>query len=747
MLEALPFGAVVVDHDLNVTVSNGTAARLLEVAPGDLAAGQPIAGLIGKLVARGDYGDGERDTAIAHIVHQIGTEASASFKQKTPAGVTLGVAFRAINGERLMTVEDLTEAHADQEALARTAQQMRGLLDSSPVAVAIVGSGGRLLYTNQRHDQLYGVTADQMPKNVRELYVDPAQRDRLLEVFHRDGKLTNAEVHNRRPDGGTFWSLLSWDHAEFDGQPVLISWIYDITNRKQAEAAVEEARQVAEHANQTKSDFLANMSHELRTPLNAIIGYAQILKEDAEDQGSNDMLPDLAKIETAGKHLLRLINDILDLSKIEAGRMEVFIEPVNIPNLVDEVRSLAMPLALGNNNKLESIVGAGIGQLHTDHTKLKQSLLNLLSNACKFTKDGVVTLSVESKPGAEAEELHFVIADSGIGMSPEQIAKLFQPFTQADSSTTRQYGGTGLGLAITKRFCTLLGGDVTVESERGRGSRFIIALPTTLPPTIIQAEARNDPDVQPSEGPISGTTVLLVDDDPQIHDLLGTVLVREGYRVLHATSGREAIARAKEESPALILLDVMMPHVDGWTVLSTLKEDAQLSAIPVVFVSMLDERPLGLSLGAAEFLTKPVDRTTLVDTVAKHIGTTRGLILVVDDEELDRLTYTKALESIGMETIAVANGREALAWLDQHPTPKAMILDLLMPELDGFQVMDAVRRSERLRNLPIIVLTAKDLSRAELDFLAGRGATVLSKGPESRESLIAALAKPRGERS
>jgi PAS domain S-box-containing protein len=741
LLEGFPFGAIVVSTDMTVAAANSHAARLLEVAPSDLRKGTTAESLLRKLVARGDYGDSE--AAVAHVMGQLANE-DTTFTQKTASGTVLGVSFRAINGDRLVTIEDMTESHAEREALARNAEQMRHVLDVSPVAVAIVGSGGRLLYTNKRHDELYGVTADQMPKNVRELYVDPSQRDRFQEIFQREGRLINAELHNRRPDGGTFWSLLSWNNIEYNGEPCRISWIYDISDRKQAEAAVEEARQAAEQANQTKSDFLANMSHELRTPLNAIIGYAEILKEDAEDAGQEDMLPDLTKIETAGKHLLRLINDILDLSKIEAGRMEVFVEPVNVPNLIDEVRSLAMPIALNNNNRLEVVIGADIVEFQTDHTKLKQSLLNLVSNASKFSKDGKVTISVERRTAAQGSELVFRVADTGIGMTPAQLAKLFQPFTQADSSTTRLFGGTGLGLAITKRFCGLLGGDVSVQSEPGKGSVFTIALPTTLPSTVVKPQVKASSSVQRTEGPIGGATVLLVDDDPQIHDLIGTMLVREGYRVLHATSGPEAITRAREEAPGVILLDIMMPHVDGWTVLSTLKEDPALAEIPVVFVSMLDERPLGLSLGAAEFLTKPVDRARLVQTVARHIGNAKGCVLVVDDEEADRAAFTRALESLGLEVAIATDGRAALTWLENNPPPKAMILDLLMPQLDGFQVMDAVRRSERLRNLPILVLTAKDLAAAELDYLTGRGGIVINKGPEARQSLIAALTQSPG---
>ncbi|HEY5412463.1 MAG TPA: ATP-binding protein, partial [Caulobacteraceae bacterium] len=415
--------------------------------------------------------------------------------------------------------------------------QAHRLLEAAPISVVILTEEGRYLYRNPAHNAIYGYREGQAPLLSSEMWVDPAERARLLEIFRTTGVLRDAEVQHHRADGHPFWGLMTWQRLEYEGQPALAGWMYDITARKEAEAAMQEARAAAEQANQTKSEFLANMSHELRTPLNAIIGYAQILQEDAEDVGQDDMLPDLKKIESAGKHLLGLINDILDLSKIEAGRMEIYLEPVSVPALVDEVRTLTAPLASSNGNTVVVSIEPGIASIQADLTKLKQSLLNLVSNACKFTKDGRVGMDVRLADGPEGRNIVFEVSDSGIGMTPEQQGKLFQAFSQADSSTTRRFGGTGLGLAITKRLCELLGGDVKVSSQEGRGSRFTITLPLRAADTWNAVEGPA-PEVS---GPDEAATILLIDDDPQVHDLLGQMLGREGYRVEHATSGPDAL--------------------------------------------------------------------------------------------------------------------------------------------------------------------------------------------------------------
>lgn len=490
----------------------------------------------------------------------------------------------------------------------RLADQARGLLDGSPIAVAIVDSDGQRVYSNRSEIELFGAPVDPAVRADSE-YVDPSARERLAQEFARSGEVRDAEVEFRRPNGEPIWAAVNWQGMIYNGHQAIVRWHYNISERKAAEVAMEQARELAERTTQVKSEFLANMSHELRTPLNAIIGYSELLQEDMEDAGQTEALPDLKKIETAGKHLLGLINEILDLSKIEAGRMEAYYEQVAIARLLDDVSSLAQPLARARGNRLEFTSDAALASIRTDYTKVKQSLLNLVSNACKFTENGVVRVAVT----LHDNKVRFRVSDTGIGMDETQMSRLFQAFSQADASTTRKYGGTGLGLAITQRFCQLLGGDVTVESTPGKGSSFIIELP-------LHSDQQPPVPATESTGPLSATSVLLVDDDPQIHHLTGTMLTRAGYRVEYSGSGADAIARVQAIKPAIILLDVMMPQVDGWTVLAGLKADPELAAIPVIIISLLDERPLGLSLGASEYLTKPIDRAKLMETVAAFAG-------------------------------------------------------------------------------------------------------------------------------
>jgi len=613
------------------------------------------------------------------------------------------------------------------------------LLDLSPSAVIIVTTkGGEFLFANRRAYELIGAAQGTPLPNTAELYVDLDRRAELLAKFKAQGWLRNEEAEFKRLNGqANIWILLSWERMTYNAQSALVVWMFDITERKAAEAAMEEARDLAERANQTKAEFLANMSHELRTPLNAIIGYAQILQEEMEDSGQSAVLPDLKRIESAGKHLLGLINDMLDLSKIEAGRMEVYLEPVVLPRLLDELQSMGTQLAAAKGNRLEFVVPENLPVLRTDYTKLKQSLLNLMSNGCKFTENGLVRLTVSLTP----EEVLFELRDTGIGMTPAQLEKLFQAFTQADASTTRQFGGTGLGLAITRRLCRMLGGDVTVTSTPGEGSVFTINLP------LREEEDAAEPP-QPERAPAAasgaaGPLVLLVDDDPQIHDLIGTMLAREGYRVEHANGGKEALEKARAEHPTVILLDVMMPQVDGWAVLGILKADPALKDIPVVIVSLLDERPLGLTLGAAEFLNKPVDRSRLIDTVRAYAGAASGCVLVVDDNEDDREVASRVLEAQGFSVASVGDGPSALAWLEANPVPALMLLDLLMDGMNGFSLLDKIRHNPTLRELQVVVLSALDLSSDDQEFLIERGATIIPKGPNARAALLKALKSMR----
>jgi signal transduction histidine kinase/DNA-binding response OmpR family regulator len=513
------------------------------------------------------------------------------------------------------------------------------------------------------------------------------------------------------------------------------------TNLNHVTQELGQLYQQLETASRHKSEFLASMSHELRTPLNAILSYSQLIEEEAEELGHTHYLPDLQKIHAAGQHLLGVINDILDLSKIEAGRMELYLETFDVPALVGDVAAVVRPLAERNANALIVDCPDDLGTMHADLTKTRQALFNLLSNASKFTEHGTITLTVRRAAAAAGDWFTFAVADTGIGMTPAQVERLFQAFTQADASTTRKYGGTGLGLVISRHFCEAMGGDVSVTSEAGRGSTFTIWLPAVVglesAPAVLTAAGT--PAAEPlAPAPDAGPLVLAIDDDPTVHDLLRRFLQPEGYQVVGATSGEEGLRLARTLAPAAITLDVLMPHLDGWAVLAALKADPALAEIPVIMLTIVEERSLGYTLGTADYLTKPIARDHLLAVLAKHCEARAREVLVVEDDAATREMVRRTLAGDGWTVDEAPNGRVALERVAAR-RPALILLDLMMPEMDGVAFLAALRERPEWRTIPIVVLTARDLTAADRQSLNGHVSAIIQKGAYSRDELLAEL--------
>ncbi len=522
----------------------------------------------------------------------------------------------------------------------------------------------------------------------------------------------------------------------------------EIQERKEVEQDLINTRNQAEEASRAKSRFLANMSHELRTPLNAIIGYSEMIQEmvSENDFDTAELIDDTGKINSAGRHLLSLINDILDISKIEAGKMQLSIEAFNLDALVEDVISTLKPLADARSNQLRIQYSEPAGTVQGDPVKLRQVLFNLVSNAVKFTEAGRVEVHYGREQQGSENLIVFKVRDTGIGMNPEGIKELFQPFSQADASTTRRFGGTGLGLAISRSYVTMLNGTISVTSQEGKGSEFVVTLPVEYevayalnPDQDVLTERQIQASGQPAGQEVAGchTPILLIDDDPDVHDLLSHSLGKNGFQIRSAYSGEEGLALIREQRPAVIVLDIGMPTLNGWQVLQKVKDDPATADIPVVMYTVDSDREKGFALGAADYLLKPVRNAQLIETLQRfRVPENPHLVLSIDDDPHSQTLIRAYLRNTQWQLETAGNGRQGLEYLEQHQNVAVILLDLVMPEMNGFEFLEACRANPATAGIPVVIISARDLTPEEQTILLRHSQAIIRKGMYDRDTLV-----------
>ena len=640
------------------------------------------------------------------------------------------------------TWRDVTKQKEAEKALASQEALYRTLIEAAPQVIWVADADGQVALLNKAWHEFSGLTDEESLGTRWAEALHPEDLPDVLakwERAYRNGETYSGECRFRAKDG--FYQTFI-----FIGTPVrdesgkIINWVginTNIADRVEAEIALQEAKDAAEYANRAKSEFLATMSHELRTPLNAVIGFSEILRDEILGTINDEQKELVLDIHTSGNHLLAMINDILDLSKIEAGKMELQLENFSIKEAVTEVNTIVTALA----NKKQIQLSLEFDQevsIEADKIKFKQILYNLLSNAIKFTDEGG---EVTTKFEVSNTALLGSVTDTGVGISAQDREKLFQPFTQLDASSTRAHSGTGLGLALTNRLIELHGGKIWVESEIEKGSTFSFTFPLRQQEEGSEVTA---PDVSNAETATffnNNRTILVAEDDEQAAQLLGIYLTEAGYRVEYVTNGEEAITKASEIHPFAITLDILLPQKDGWQVLREIKMNPDLRSIPVIIVSATEERQLAFGLGAVDHLVKPIDKDALIASLRSlklPSGDGSSRVLVVDDDPQTVRLLSTVLTSDGYEVLKVYGGSEAIETAISQ-SPDLIILDMIMPQVDGFQVIRCLTDDPRTRDIPIVICTALDLTDQDRDRLNGQIRSVIPKAGNVKEELLAAI--------
>jgi PAS domain S-box-containing protein len=651
--------------------------------------------------------------------------------------INQGIAIPYGKGRSLLYASiNITELRKQEKELEESYAFTNALLDNIPAPFVLTDEEGKWKLVNKAFEDFTGYSRKELLR--KETLEQKCTAKETIEALN---KIWEHTIEKREIGTGDVpWLTKSGEIRIL--QSIEIPWgegagrFYtglDVTEeiRQRNELAITNAQlQQASHA---KSEFLANMSHELRTPLNSIIGFSEVLQEKTFGELNEKQAKYVENVLTSGKHLLGLINDILDLSKVEAGKIELKYEEFSLPDLLSESQTLVSTMASKKSISLESKIEEGISRITADPTKVKQIMYNLLSNAIKFTPDGG-RVTVNAKRADNMVQIS--VEDTGIGLREEDQENIFEEFYQVDSSYARQYQGTGLGLSLTKRLVELHGGKIWVESEIGRGSTFAFTIPQRLEERPAIEEITAPTEAEEEKRP----TILVVEDERQASELLTLYLDEAGYQVICAFDGVEAIEKAKRLRPYAITLDIILPKKDGLEVLQELKSLPETKDIPIIIISIVENKELGLSLGAADYLIKPIDKLDLLHKLGEYNFSTKVKeapinILVVDDNPKDVELLTAILEPEGFGVIKAYGGKEGID-LAIEKKPDAIILDLLMPEVNGFEVVQRLKAHPKAKDIPVFIYTVKDITKEDGERLNKYVVSIKEKGKSSKEELL-----------
>jgi PAS domain S-box-containing protein len=738
-----PTAIVVLDKSNNVKAWNQAAEKLFGY-PAEEAIAKPIIDLVSDKESREQVKEFSQEVSKGKTVHAFVDRVRKDGQKLNLELFAVPVNFEGGETGTFVIYHDITEIKQAEAKIIESQRRLTDIIDFLPDSTLVIDNKGRVIAWNRAIEEMTGVKAEEILGKGEYEYALPfygEKRPILIDLvliprnefeeknyaqIKRTGETLIGETYTPNLMGGARY-LYAKATPLHDGEGKVIGaieTIRDITDRKKSEEELQQAKEIADTANQAKSAFLANMSHELRTPLNAIIGFTRIVRRKSEGVLAEKQIENLDKVLISSDHLLSLINTVLDIAKIEAGRMDVMAANFRIGALIDQCFTTTKPL-IRQNVQFEKFVHEDLSTIFSDQDKIRQIVLNLLSNAAKFTHEGKIIL--DAKP--LEDELHISVSDTGIGISEEALTRIFKEFQQADLSTTRQYGGTGLGLSISRKLAQLLGGDITVKSELGMGSIFTLIIPKnfqnrsqnlTLPQErdsqstqkIVEADL-----LQENDG--KRKLVLVIDDDPDAVYLLKENLQEDEYEIRGASNGEDGLKIARDHQPSVIFLDVVMPGINGWQVLHSLKADQLTAHIPVIFLTVLDNKPLGFELGAADYLIKPLNPKVIEKALLQVTGrpTNKKIDIQIIDDDPDIIEILKqSLPDSEFIIRSALNARKGLKMIHQSP-PDVLLLDILMPEMDGFSVIEKLKQDENYKFLPIIVISAKDFTQDENKYL------------------------------